>query len=75
MEDQIKLDLTNNFITSDDLFVAVIPVDEDQIMIYTKVEGLFIDDDGLAESNGFEGIFTFPVFEGEPVELINYQAL
>lgn len=73
IEDAIRLDITT-FINNEDFFVAAVPVDEGQVMIFTKVDGLFIDSNGNTESNGFEATFSFPIFEGNAVQLIDYQA-
>lgn len=73
IEDQIVLSLTDDFINLDDIKVFVVPIEDQEILVYTKVEGLFVDDLGLEESEGFEGIFSFPIFEGDAVQIIDYQ--
>lgn len=75
IERQVKLSLTNDLINKEDLMVTAVPIDQDEILLYVKAKGLYVNQDGEAESGGIEGIFSFPIYEGTPIQMINYQEL
>lgn len=73
MEDQIRSSLQDRLLDPQDLFVTVVPISCDEVLVYTKVEGLFITPDGLSESEGYESVFSLPMYEGDAIQLISYQ--
>jgi hypothetical protein len=66
--------VADNLIDVGDLFVSVVPVDCDEVLVYTKVEGLFVNAEGQSEGDSFEAVFSFPMYEGTPVQMISYQS-
>jgi len=73
MEEKIRQSLIDNLFNGQDLEVNVIPIDSDEVLVYVRVEGLFVDSNGLSESEGFEAIMSFPMYEGLPLTIISYQ--
>ena len=75
IEDQVRTSMVNDLINPEDFTITAVPVQEDEVFIYIKAKGLYVDENGEEESGGIEGIFSFPIYEGEPIQMINYQEL
>lgn len=74
VETKLKSALTENLIKQEDLTLYAIPISCEEIMIYIKVDGAFINNDGVLDGESFEAAFTFPMYEGDGVTIVNYQA-
>lgn len=75
IEDQSLISLTDQLFDKDDIDVVAVPISTEEILIYIETRGLYVDIDGQAETNGFNAVFSFPLYEGDVVQLINYQEL
>ena len=66
--------ISKTLIKRNDLEVTVVPIDVDEFLIYIKVDGLFINNNGEYETDALDIIFSFPMFEGDGIRLISFQS-
>lgn len=73
IEYRVSSVLSKTLIKKNDLTVNVVPIDEEEVLIYIMVEGLFLDNQGQYETEILDIIFSFPMFEGDGIRLISFQ--